>query len=74
MLYGVAESIDIGLSADWGDDSSAEGISGRFCFGGQAKVDGYEKVPQSGFFCVIFCWLQADAFGVGIGNADFLQQ
>ncbi|MDH3988260.1 MAG: porin family protein, partial [Gammaproteobacteria bacterium] len=34
MLYGVSESVDIGLSADWGDDSSAYGISGRFYFGG----------------------------------------
>jgi hypothetical protein len=33
MLYGVTENIDIGLSADWGDDSSAYGINGRFYFG-----------------------------------------
>jgi len=34
MLYGVSENVDIGISGDWGDDSSAYGISGRFYFGG----------------------------------------
>jgi hypothetical protein len=33
FLYGVTESIDIGLNGEWGDDSSAYGISGRFYFG-----------------------------------------
>lgn len=33
LLYGVSENIDIGVSGDWGDDSSAYGINGRFYFG-----------------------------------------
>ena len=33
LLYGVSESVDIGVSADWGDDVSSYGLSGRFYFG-----------------------------------------
>ncbi len=33
LLYGVTENVDVGLTADWGDDSSAYGINGRFYFG-----------------------------------------
>ena len=33
LLYGVTENIDIGVSADWADDTSAYGISGRMYFG-----------------------------------------
>ena len=32
-LFGVSDNIDIGLSADWADDTSAYGINGRFYFG-----------------------------------------
>ena len=34
LLYGVSENVDIGITGDWGDDSSAYGINGRFYFGG----------------------------------------
>jgi len=33
LLYGVTENIDIGVSGDWADDTSAYGLSGRFYFG-----------------------------------------
>ena len=33
LLYGVSENIDIGVSADWADDTSAYGLNGRFYFG-----------------------------------------
>lgn len=33
FLYGVSDSFDIGLNGEWGDDSSAYGINGRFYFG-----------------------------------------
>ena len=33
LLYGVSENVDIGVSADWAEDSSAYGINGRFYFG-----------------------------------------
>ena len=33
FLYGVSDNIDVGLSGEWGDDSSAYGVSGRFYFG-----------------------------------------
>lgn len=33
MLYGISENVDIGVSGEWGDDSSAYGVSGRFYFG-----------------------------------------
>ena len=33
FLYGVTDNVDVGLSGEWGDDSSAYGISGRFYFG-----------------------------------------
>ena len=33
MLYGVTDSLDIGITGDWGDDSSAYGINGRLYFG-----------------------------------------
>ena len=32
-LFGVSDNIDIGLSADWADDTSAYGVNGRFYFG-----------------------------------------
>jgi hypothetical protein len=32
-LYGITDNIDIGVSGEWGDDSSAYGLSGRFYFG-----------------------------------------
>jgi hypothetical protein len=34
LLWGVSDSVDIGVSGEWGDDSSAYGLSGRFYFGG----------------------------------------
>ena len=33
LLYGVSENVDIGVSADWAEDSSAYGLNGRFYFG-----------------------------------------
>lgn len=33
FLYSVTDSIDVGLNGEWGDDSSAYGVSGRFYFG-----------------------------------------
>ncbi len=33
VLYSLSDNVDVGLSGDWGDDSSAYGISGRFYFG-----------------------------------------
>ena len=33
MLYGISENVDIGVSADWAEDTSAYGVSGRFYFG-----------------------------------------
>ena len=33
LLWGVSDSVDIGVSGEWGDDSSAYGLSGRFYFG-----------------------------------------
>ena len=33
MLYSVSDNVDIGVSGEWGDDSSAYGINGRFYFG-----------------------------------------
>jgi hypothetical protein len=33
LLYGVSENVDIGVTADWADDSSAYGLNGRFYFG-----------------------------------------
>ena len=33
MLYSVSDNVDIGVRGEWGDDSSAYGINGRFYFG-----------------------------------------
>lgn len=33
LLYRVSDAVDIGVSGDWGDDSSAYGVGGRFYFG-----------------------------------------
>jgi opacity protein-like surface antigen len=33
-LYGITDNIDVAVSGEWGDDSSAYGLSGRFYFGG----------------------------------------
>jgi opacity protein-like surface antigen len=33
LLYGVSENVDIGVSADWAEDTSAYGLNGRFYFG-----------------------------------------
>ena len=32
-LYGITDNIDVAVSGEWGDDSSAYGLSGRFYFG-----------------------------------------
>ena len=33
VLYGITDNIDVSVSGEWGDDSSALGLSGRFYFG-----------------------------------------